>query len=55
MKKNQMIKKDYGVYEHLEHHVKKTTYAHRWKLLEEMNGFANKIEEARRKNKLFKK
>ena len=54
MKKKIKIK-NHDVYEHLEHHVRKTTYTHRWKLLEEMNNFANKIEEARRKNKLFRK
>ena len=31
--------KDIEVYEHLEHHVKNTTYAHRLKLLQEMNEF----------------
>ena len=43
----------YTVYEHLEHHVKKTTYTQRWKLLEDMNNFVNTIERLRKKDKLF--
>ena len=30
---------DIPVYEHLEHHVKNTTYVHRWKLFQQMYEF----------------
>ena len=35
--------KKYGVYEHLEHYVRNTTYAQRLRMLEEMNKFAQKF------------
>ena len=44
-----------NVYEHLDHYVRKTTYAQRWKMLEEMNKFFYKIERLRKQGKLFVK
>jgi len=41
---------DISVYEHLEHHVKNTTYTHRWQLLQQMSEFIW----LSRKNKLIK-
>ena len=32
-------KSDIPVYEHLEHHLRKTTYAHRWQWLQQANDF----------------
>ena len=44
MKTTRPIKnKKYGVYEHLEHYVRNTTYAQRLRMLEEMNKFAQKF------------
>ena len=53
MKKYQAKINRYTVYEHLEHYVKNTSYAQRWKMLEEMNIFANEVERLRREGKLF--
>lgn len=39
IKKAQTKKVKYEVWEHLEHYVTKTTYAQRWKMLEEMREF----------------
>ena len=36
-------RKKYEVYEHLEHYVRRTTYAHRLQWLEEANDFVRKI------------
>ena len=44
-----------GVYEHLEHYLKKTTYADRLRWLQEANAFVQDIERRRKKGKLFKK
>ena len=40
-------KKKFDVYEHLEHYVKRTTYAHRLQWLEEANEFVRKIRKKR--------
>ncbi len=40
-------KKKYTIYEHLEHYVKKTTYAHRLQWLEEANNFVRSISKTK--------
>ena len=42
-------KKMFEVYEHLEHYVRKTTYAHRLQWLQEANDWVNLL----RKNKII--
>ena len=54
IKKSSKIKVDPGVYEHLEHYLKKTTYADRLKWLKEANAFVDAVERRRKKGKLFK-
>jgi hypothetical protein len=39
-------KKKFEVYEHLEHYVKKTTYAQRLQWLEDANNFVRSIQKA---------
>jgi len=46
-------KKKYEVYEHLEQHVRNTTYAHRLQWLEEANEFVRMIERRRKNGTLF--
>ena len=55
IKKSSKIKIYPGVYEHLEHYLRKTTYADRLKWLKEANAFVNAIERQRKKGKLFGK
>ena len=55
IKKTSKIKAKPEVYEHLEHYVKKTSYADRLRWLQEANAFVNAIELRRNKGKLFKK
>ncbi len=54
MKSTQRFKKKkYEIYEHLEHYVKNTTYAHRLLWLEQANEFVRMIERKRKKGTLF--
>jgi len=46
-------KKKYEIYEHLEHYVRKTTYAHRLQWLQEANDFVHMIEHKRKQGTLF--
>ena len=46
-------KKKYEIYEHLEHYVRKTTYAHRLAWLQEANEFVRMVERRRKKGTLF--
>ena len=46
--------KKIAIHEHLEFVIKNTTYADRWQWLKEANTFVRKVEDARRKKKLFK-
>ena len=55
IKKSSKIKIDSGVYEHLDHYLKNTTYADRLKWLKEANAFVNAVERRRKKGKLFEK
>lgn len=55
IKKSSKTKVDQGVYEHLDHYLKKTTYADRLRWLERANAFVNEIERRRKKGTLFKK
>ena len=47
MKSIQTSKKKYEVYEHLEHYVKKTTYAHRLQWLQKSNEFVRLAKKAK--------
>jgi len=38
-------KKKFGIYEHLEHYVRKTTYTHRLHWLQEVNDWVNSLKE----------
>jgi len=51
--KRRSKKKKYEIYEHLEHYVKKTTYAHRLQWLQEANEFVRMVERSRKKGTLF--
>ena len=46
--------KNYEVYEHLEHYVRNTTYAHRLQMLEEMNKFVYSAKNGIRARKKLK-
>ena len=46
-------KKKYEVWEHLEHTVRNTTYAHRWLWLLQAWEFVDMIERKRKKGTLF--
>jgi|CXWL01.1.fsa_nt_gi hypothetical protein len=52
-KMNARRKTQYEIYEHLEHYLKKTTYADRWRWLKSANAFVEAVEKQRKKGKLF--
>jgi len=49
----QLKKKKHEIYEHLEHYVKNTTYAHRLLWLEQANEFVRMVERRRKEGTLF--